>query len=183
MANSLGYYILSPARFSVHWDGDVEHDAGIEVLEGAASAQVDGHAAFGSFTVQPGFIPMTDRAGDFLYIKGVPNERGRPFQCMEALIEAWWNPAPFGLVFLLNRVGSFTIDRGEPLAQMFVYQAEGGDAPLATVEGAPEEFGAWEHRRYRPGYAKDLDYLQGRHPDGWLEPSHRTAWRRPNPGR
>lgn len=183
MANSLGYYILSPARFNVTWDGDVQQDAHIEILEGDLLGQVDSHATHGGFTVQPGFIPMTSRAGDFIFIKGVPNQRGQPFHCMEALIEAWWNPAPFGLVFLLNQAGTFTIEKAEPLAQMFVYRMEGGSAAIRVVDRVPDEYDAWTRKRYRPGYSKDFDYLRGRHPDGRPEPTHRSSWTHRDPTR
>jgi hypothetical protein len=178
MANSLGYYILSPAHFTVSWDGDVQQDAHVQIPNGQLSGQVDNHAAFGSFTVQPGFIPMTSRVGDFVYIKGIANQRSQPFQCMEALIEAWWNPAPFGLVFLLNQPGTFTVEKGEPLAQMFIYRGDGGSATVHVVDGVPDEYESWRQKRYRVGYAKDLDYLRGRHPDGRSEPTHRSSWTR-----
>ena len=96
---------------------------------------------------------------------------------MEALIEAWWNPARFGLVFLVNQAGSFVIHSDEPLAQMFVYDGRAGTAEFQMVQGYPPEHECWEQRRHRPEYQRDLDYLRGRHPDGSCEEStHVASW-------
>jgi hypothetical protein len=175
MANSLGYVIPSPATFEVSWDGEIKNDARIAITEIAMHSEVDSHSAGGSFTVQPGFIPRTQRPGEFIYIKGIPNRRAH-YTCMEALIEAWWNPARFGLVFLVNQAGSFAIRAGEPLAQMFVYEGRAGSAEFDVVRGYPPEHRQWEQRRYRPEYRRDLDYMRGRHPDGTPEPTHVASW-------
>jgi hypothetical protein len=175
MANSLGYVIPSPGTFEVRWDGEPNSEAEIVIKEIAVHSRVDGHSAPGSFTVQPGFIPWTQRWEEFIYIKGIPNRRA-PYACMEALIEAWWNPARFGLVFLVNQAASFVIHSGEPLAQMFVYDGRAGTAEFEIAQGYPPEHECWERRRYRPQYQRDLDYLRGRHPDGSSESTHVTSW-------
>jgi hypothetical protein len=175
MANSLGYVILSPGTFEVSWDGQANSNANIVITDIALHSQVDGHSAHGSFTVQPGFIPRTQQQEQFIYIKGIPNRRA-PYTCMEALIEAWWNPARFGLVFLVNQAGSFVVRAGEPIAQMFVYEWHAGAAEFVVVQGYPSEHQQWEKRRYRPEYRRDLDYLRGRYPDGSCEAIHVTSW-------
>ena len=174
MANSLGYVIPSPGTFEVSWDGGLR-DAKVVVREIAAHAQVDSDSAPGGFTVQPGFIPSTQGPGDFIYVKGIPNQRS-PFSCMEALIEAWWNPSRFGLVFLVNAASSFVVHAGMPLAQMFVYQGQAGTAEFQVRLGYPPEQEEWEKRRFRIGYRRDLDYMQGKHPNGESEPSHIVSW-------
>ena len=177
MANSVGYYILSPARFAVTWNGDYESDVEIEISRAAAHCKLDAHSAHGSFTIQPWFVPMTEGVGDFVWLKAVPNERGRPFTCMEALIEAWWNPAHFGLVFLMNRAGTHVVELGEPIAQMTLFKAAGGFARLEVADALPSEHEAWQRRRTRPSRrGKDFDYLRGRHPDGRAEPTHIKSW-------
>lgn len=143
MANSLGYVIPSPGTFEVSWNGNIKNDASIAIREIATHSQIDAHSASGSFTVQPGFIPRTQRPGEFIYIKGIPNRRA-PYTCMEALIEGWWNPASFGLVFLVNQAGSFVIHSDEPLAQMFVYDGRAGTAEFEMVQGYPPEHECWE---------------------------------------
>lgn len=178
MANSLGYYILSPGSFRVLWDGDWDHDVAVTKLDPLEPFVVDNHSAAATFTVQPGFIPMTGSVGDFVFVKGVSNVRGAWFTPMEALIEAWWQPGEFGLVCMMNRAGAFTVRRGEPIAQMCVYRAAAGFASLAVSDAPPPETAAWHVRRGRPEYRKDLDYLQGRHPDGRPEPTHIRSWRR-----
>lgn len=176
MANSLGYYILSPLDFRVRWDGGWGSDVSIEV-PGGLSAIVDNHSANASFTVQPGFIPRTEAPGDFIVVKSIANERGAWFTVMEAMIEAWWQPADFGIVCLLNRAGAFGVRRGEPIAQMHLFRAEAGFTELAISTESPEETRAWRTRRGRRDYRKDLDYFYGRHPDLRPEPTHLTSWR------
>jgi hypothetical protein len=179
MANSLGYLIRSPDAFRVTWNGDWEEDVHVEPL---GSVIVDSHSAVATFTVQPGFLVSTREAGDMILIKSLANVRGAWFTAMEALIEAWWQPGIFGLVCMMNRPGSFVVERGQPLAQMAVYKAAGGLARLAVSEELPEETPAWLERRYRPGYRKDLDYLRGLHPNGKAEPTHLRRWRRSRGG-
>ena len=174
MANSLGYYVLSPGSFRVTWNGDWDEDV---VVESGPGVVVDNHSAAATFTVQPGFVPRTNRVGDFVLIKGIANVRGAWFTVMEGLIEAWWQPGKFGLVCMMNRPGTFEVARGEPIAQLVVYRAEGGFATLRTSPRVPPETDEWELRRYRPGYRKDLDYMKGRHPDGRVEHTHISSWR------
>lgn len=177
MANSLGYHILSPATFAIEWNGNHEQDAVVEVIERTTHGDVDNHAAFGSFTVQPGFLPVTERQDEFLFIKGIPNERGKPYTCMEAVIEAWWSPATFGLVFLLSQPGRFLIEMGQPIAQMFSF-TPGHCLPqdLHIIDAIPDEYRLWDARRNRPEYQKDLDYMRGFHADGSEEVSHIKSW-------
>ncbi|MGW0229219.1 DUF6065 family protein [Actinopolymorpha singaporensis] len=174
MANSLGYVVRSPGAFRVTWDGDVDTHVTVDDVDDCV---VDNHSAGGSFTIQPGFVPRTTDEGDFLMVRPVPNVRCPWFVAMEALIEAWWQPGEFGLVCLMTRAGSFAVRRGDPLAQMCVYRAEGGSARLDIRPGLPAETEAWRARRHRPDYRKDLDYLMGRHPDGTPEPTHRRNWK------
>jgi hypothetical protein len=176
MANSLGWYILSPGTFIVKWNGDHHADATIEHIEKSSHYEVDSHAAYGSFTVQAKFIPVTSKSGDFIYIKGMPNERSMPFNCMEALIEAWWSVGNFGLVFLLNQPGEFLIHKGQPLAQMFVYRGAAGAAGVDLIDGNPPGHEEWLKRRSRPGYHKDLDYMKGLTAGGTKIETHLTNW-------
>jgi hypothetical protein len=176
MANSLGYYILSPGTFVVRWDGDVHADAEITHIEKSSHYEVDAHAAFGSFTVQAKFIPVTDDPGDFVIFKSIANERGCPYTCMEAAIEAWWSVGNFGLVFLLNQPGEFIIPMGKPIAQMFLYHGAAGASKTEIIEGNPPGHAEWMRKRSRPDYKKDLDYFRGRRADGESIDSHISSW-------
>lgn len=175
MANTLGFLIRSPGRFRVTWDGDWDSYALVEPLSDDEFT-VDNHSARATFTVQPGFTARTQQVGDFLYVKALPNLRGAWFTAMEAMIEAWWQPGEFGIVCMLNRPGTYLVERGQPIAQMCVYRAEAGAATLEVHQGVPPETEAWRTRRSRPEYRKDLDYLRGFHPDGRREPTHVRSW-------
>jgi uncharacterized protein DUF6065 len=176
MANSLGWYILSPGTFKVSWDGDWTSAARVVKVEERERFIVSSHSAAATFTIQPGFIPVTNEEGDFILIKAIANQRGAWFTAMEGLIEAWWQPGDFGIVCMINRPGVFTVHRGEPIAQMTVFKREGGLAIMSCSDEVPHETLAWRARRTRPDYRKDLDYLKGKHPDGRPEPSHLRSW-------
>lgn len=177
MANSLGYYILSPGTFRVKWNGDHTRRARIKPMEVSSHYEVDNHATFGGFTVQAKFIPVTEDPGDFVYVKGIPNERGAPYACMEAVIEAWWNVGHFGLVFILNQACDITIYMGQPIAQMFLYRGEAGAAGVEFADGYPEGHEHWKAKRNRPDYVKDLDYFKGRNSAGVEIPTHINTWK------
>jgi len=176
MANRLGYVVRSPGTFQVCWSGNWKRLPQIEVLDDSGII-VDAHTGSGTFTVQPGFVVSTTDVDDFVMIRPIPNVRGAWFTAMEALIEAWWQPGEFGIVCLLHRPGVFVVKRGDPLAQMCVYQAAGASVPLELSEGIPEATLAWRKRRTSNGYRRRGDYMRGRHPDGTREPTHRTSWR------
>ncbi len=177
MANSVGYYILSPGTFMVKWDGNFQSKAEIIDIEKSSHYEVDNHATFGGFVVQPKFIPVTSNPGEFVYIKGIPNERGMPYNCMEAMIEAWWSVGDFGLVFLLNQPGQFIISAGQPIAQMLVYGGAYGASELQIQEKLPIGYAEWAKRRHRPAYIKDLDYHRGKTPAGNDVGTHLTNWK------
>ncbi len=177
MANSLGYYILSPGTFMVSWDGDREKKATVQPIERSSHYEVDNHAAFASFTVQAKFIPVTDDPGEFVYVKGIPNELGLPYVCMEACIEAWWNVGNFGIVYLLNQPGQFIIYMGQPIAQIFLYRGIAGAAEMEVTSGLPTGNAEWLHKRNRPGYRKDYDYMKGLKASGEKIPTHITNWK------
>jgi len=177
MANSLGYYIRSPGTFRVTWDGDKHRRAVIHHIEKSSHYDVDDHASFGGFTVQAKFIPVTDDPGDFVYVKGIPNERCTPFSCMEAVIEAWWNVGHFGLVFILNQPCDFTVYMGQPIAQIFLYRGSAGAAEMQFIDGYPAGHEEWRRKRNRPDYKKDLDYFKGLTPGGAKIPTHISNWK------
>lgn len=182
MANQIGFYILSPATFTVEWNGKSEEDAKVTVIEASDHAVIDNHSARGSFTVQTNFIPVTN-SGDFIYIKGIPNVR-RPYTIMEAIIEAWWNPAHFGLVALCNQPGKITVQKGEALAHMLILNEAGVDVDL-VIAGKDKEV------PYRQEFLKkrgqqvnhELDYLRGEYPNGEPAPNHYKSFKGESPNK
>lgn len=181
MASGLGYYILSPATFTVEWDGDPTHDTEVTIIDGASHAQIDNHSSFGSFTVQARFIVRTKAIGDFIYIKGVANQYRQPFNVMEAMIESWWSPSEFGIVCLVNQPGKFTIKKGEPLAQMFVVSTSRAQYGLATADGYPPFWDEWTERRKPEIYnGRNMDYLRGVLPDQTPVCPHMKNWNEAN---
>ncbi|WP_433379224.1 DUF6065 family protein [Actinoplanes sp. CA-142083] len=175
MANSLGFTVHSPFSFRVSWDGDVHGHAVVESDD--PMARVSARAAPASFTLHPGFVVATDHPGEFVRVGGVPNRIAPAWVAMEALIEAWWNPAEFSIVCLLTRPGTVTVAAGDAVAQMNVFLAEAGGARLRVDDSPHAEWEAWQQRRGRPEYVKDLDYLRGRHPDGRPVETHYPSWR------
>jgi len=177
MAAGVGWYILSPATFTVEWDGDDEHDATVEVIDASSHAIVDTHSAHGSFTVQAQFVPRTKRPGDYVYVKGVANQYRLSYYPLEAMIEAWWNPGNFGLVCMLSRAGKFTIKKGDPIAQMLVVNSQQALYELGTRDGYPPHWQEWDKKRRDPSYnGRGLDYFKGLWPDGKQVCPHFKNW-------
>jgi tetratricopeptide (TPR) repeat protein len=180
MASSAGYFILSPATFVVEWDGNQLHDATFEIIDSSRHASIDAHTAFGSFTVQSEFSVKTKRPGDFVYIRGIANQARLPFMFMDAMIEAWWTPARFGLVALLNQAGKFTINKGEPIAQMFVVSQDKIDYELELRDGFPPMYEEWnEAHQSKHEKGKNFTYMRGLWPDGEPLPDgcpHYRSW-------
>jgi hypothetical protein len=172
MANGLGWEVCSPVPFDVHWP---DWDSGVEVFVNGWS--VDAHSAARTFTMQAGFIPETDREGDFVWIKALPNIRDAWFTAMDGLIEAWWSAADFGIVCMLNRPGHFHVDVGEPIAQMLIFSEENGLVNLEEEKAVHPGRAEWLARRSRSEYkGKDLDYKEGRYPNQQSVESHRRTW-------
>jgi tetratricopeptide (TPR) repeat protein len=177
MGAGIGYYILSPATFTISWDGDVTHDAEVEILDACTHADIDTHSSHGSFTIQSQFVPRTKKPGDFVFIKGVANQDRLPYHFLEAMLEAWWSPANFGLVGILNQPGKFTIKKGDPVAQMFAINLEQATYELAFKEGYPAQWQEWDDKRRSPLYTgKNLDYLKGLWPDESPVCPHFKSW-------
>jgi tetratricopeptide (TPR) repeat protein len=177
MGAGIGWFILSPATFTVSWDGDATHDAEIDILETSSHAAIDNHSAHGAFTVQSQFVPRTKNPGDFVFIKGVANQGRRPYHFLEAMLEAWWSPANFGLVAMLNQAGKFTIKKGEPIAQMFVINVDQASYAIEFRDGYPPHWKEWDDKRRDPSYTgKNLDYLKGLWPDETPVCPHFKSW-------
>ncbi len=174
MASGLGFYILSPATFTVEWDGDETHDANIEMIDASSHAAVDNQSARGSFTVQSSFIPRTKNPGDFVYIKGIANFIRVPYSVQESMIEAWGTPSEFEIVCLINQPGKFTIKKGEPLAQMFVVNGEDAEFKLGTTDGYPPMWPDWKVKQQ--GVERNLDYFRGLLPNGTPVCPHFKSW-------
>jgi|688.fasta_scaffold89796_2 tetratricopeptide (TPR) repeat protein len=174
MASGMGFYILSPATFTVEWDGNDKHDAEIEIIDACSHAVIDNHSSYGSFTVQSSFIPRTKQLGDFVYIKGIANSSQLPYVVLEAMIESWWSPSEFGIVCLLNQPGKFKIKKGDPLAQMIVVNSEQAFYELAVTDGYPPIYPEWKVKQDNP--ERNLDYFRGRLPDGTPVCPHFKSW-------
>lgn len=174
MASGLGFYILSPATFTVEWDGDETHDAIIEVIDASSHAAIDNQSARGSFTVQSSFIPRTKNPGDYVYIKGIANAIRVPYSVQESMIESWGAPSEFEIVCLINQPGKFTIRKGEPLAQMFVVNGELAEYSLGTTDGYPPIWPDWKVKQN--GVERNLDYFRGLLPNGTPVCPHFKSW-------
>jgi tetratricopeptide (TPR) repeat protein len=174
MASGLGFYILSPATFTVEWDGNQENDAEVTIIDASSHAIIDNHSAFGSFTVQSSFIPRTKNIGDFVFIKGIANQIRKPYSVMEGMIESWWSPSEFGIVCLINQPGKFTVKKGEPLAQMFVVNSQQAEYSLGARDGYPPMWPEWKVKQEQP--ERNLDYFRGLLPNGTPVCPHFKAW-------
>lgn len=199
MGSSAGYEILSPTWIEVAWSGRREDlvryrtspsrplEADSEHPHKTGERWVSTHSCLASFTVQTHWVVRTARPGDFVAVVPIANFRFPHFQAMSAMVEAWWNPANFGIVCLLNGPCHFEIPAGTPLAQMFVVPAETLQLDLHVTTKQLQAFTDFTDKRARRGQwqncpfrykNKDLDYMGGRLPDGTKDPHHIRRWTR-----
>ena len=180
MANSNGFYILSPADITIKWDGSVNSDVQVSIENACSHTAVTTHSSFGSFTIQTQFIPRTPE-GVFTLIKPLPNIR-LPYQPLEGLMETWWLVANFGLVTLATQPGEHLIKRGDPIAQMIFI---GSTAHNFEIYHAGQSDALPERKEFldkRNVYTnKQLDYMKGDHLDGHKEPVHYKKFKNISP--
>ena len=176
-ANGAGYYLRSPVHFKCSWNGDVNADAKLQIIDRLPHGVVDTHSTHGGFTVQSGITFETENPGDFLWVKQLPNLYRPWFYPMEGLLEGWWRlgGATIGLVCLLNRPGTYEMKIGDPIAQVVMISKKDLDANLVFDNNPDPESYNWQAKRTRPEYGKggpDLDYLRGLWSNGMKEPVH-----------
>ncbi len=171
MANSYGFYILSPADISFYWDGSAGSNVEFITSNESSHTGVTNHSAHGTFTIQAQIVPRTP-VGVFTLIKPLPNIR-LPFQPLEGLIETWWSVANFGIVTFATRPGEYIIKRGDPIAQMIFIGSSIHDYELVHAGYVDELRERKEFMEKRNAYTdKQLDYMKGLHMDGTKEDMH-----------
>jgi hypothetical protein len=180
MANSYGFYLLSPADISIKWSGKNEDNAEVATFNNSTHGVVDNHSAHGSFTIQAKFIPRTP-SNVFTLIKPLPNVK-MPFTVLEGLMETWWLVADFGIVCLVNEPGEFHIPKGSPIAQMVFIGSQDHNYELQIA-------GNMEDLKYRDEFVtkrnayteKQLDYFRGNHAEGTKESLHYKKFNNASP--
>lgn len=180
MANSYGFYILSPADIEIEWTGSNEDNATVTTFNKSSHSIVDNHSAHGSFTIQAKFIPRTPD-NVFTLIKPIPNVK-MPFTVLEGLMETWWLVADFGIVCLVNNPGKFLIPKGSPIAQMIFIGSDDHNYDL-NVSGTMEDLKyRSEFVQKRNAYTeKQLDYFRGQHAEGTKEKLHYKKFNNSSP--
>lgn len=176
-ASGVGHFILSPATFTVEWDGDEAHDVVVTIHDAASHAEITTHSACGSVTIQSKLTLRTKQPGDYVYVKGIANQIRQPYHVLEAMIEAWWAPATFGIVMILNQPTKFKIEKGQPIAQMFAVSREKADFDAKVIEGSPPRLAEWmDAEELRVETGKHFLYFKGLWPDGEAVSPHYPAW-------
>ena len=180
MANSNGFYLLSPADITLKWDGSLQSDVEVQVENACSHTAITTHSAFASFTVQTQFIPRTPD-NVFTLIKPIPNLR-LPFQPLEGLMETWWLVANFGLVTLVTHPGEHHIKRGQPIAQMLFIGSDAHNFEIyhaGRIDQLPERQQFMDKRNAYT--TKQLDYMKGDHMDGSKETIHYKKFKNISP--
>jgi tetratricopeptide (TPR) repeat protein len=183
-ASGVGHFLLSPATFTVEWDGNVEHDATIEIIDAASHTEITTHSAAGSFTVQSKIVVRTKQPGDYVYVKGIANQFRLPYSVLEAMIEAWWAPTTFGIVCILNQAGKFKIEKGQPLAQFFAVSREKAEFDTKVIAGEPPRHDEWlAAEALRADTGKHYLYFKGQWPDSETVCPHYVTWGQAGPAK
>lgn len=117
MANSWGWEILSPAKFTAEWNGGYSpNDVKIERIEGHGFP--DPYFGEGTLTWHPGYVFKTEFPYG-LYVTGAPNNPKPNAIPLSGIVETHWLPFTFTMNWRFSQPGKFTMEIGEPFCQIF----------------------------------------------------------------
>jgi hypothetical protein len=202
LANSSGWEILSPLRFSVRWNGGRSQDAiKFDPLESdpALLKCVFSHFGDGIITFQTNYLFQTEPDWGTL-VRGAPNWPKDGIVALEGFVETDWLPFSFTVNWMFTRPCNVIFEKGEPIAFVAPVQRtvlETIEPEIVPIQSNPkllEEFTVWSKSReqfcqrlakgdvqtVKQGWQKY--YMRGQMPNGELAPeSHRVRRRLAEP--
>lgn len=200
MANSWGWEVLSPAKFTAEWNGGQHpNDVKVTVYDGYMAP--DGYFGEGTLTWHTGYVFRTPYPYG-LYVTGIPNNPKPNAIPLSGVVETHWLAYTFTMNWRFTQPGKFSMDIGEPFCQIFPVDMntfEDVDAEIISMEDDAEfRDRYWEWNISRQIFLKETEmgehdatvwqrhYFQGVNPpdrskcpihmnkDGDEESNHRT---------
>jgi hypothetical protein len=117
IANTHGWELLCPARFSVTWSGEPDQHA-IQ-LEGEGAAIASSHFGDGILTFHVGHLFRTEPEFN-LWISGPVNAPKDGISALTGIVETDWSPFTFTMNWAFTRAGATVVfERDEPFCAFF----------------------------------------------------------------
>jgi len=155
VANVYGWTLLSPASFSIHWNGGPEtSDLRFESHDGFAQLgrYVTSNFAGGIATFHTGYIFRTEPGWDLL-VTGPFNEPKDGISPLSGVVETDWLPYTFTMNWQMTRPGVVRFDKGEPFCLLTPtpkHALEETEPVLLDLESDPEltrDYRMWREER------------------------------------
>jgi hypothetical protein len=119
VANSYGWTVLSPGRFSATWDGgDAKHSLRVELERDSPFRFAASEFGHGILSIVPDFIVRTSKNVS-LYVRGIPNQIAIGLQPFDGIVETDWLPFTFTFNYKFVKPGKLTIEKDQPLFTFF----------------------------------------------------------------
>jgi proline-specific peptidase len=155
MANVYGWTLLSPASFSVHWNGGPEaSDIRFQSHDGFAQLgrYLQSNFADGIVTFHTGYIFRTEPGWDLL-VTGPMNQPKDGISPLSGVVETDWLPYTFTMNWQMTRPGVVRFEKDEPFCQLVPvakHVLEETQPEILDLESNPEltqDFRMWREER------------------------------------
>jgi hypothetical protein len=193
MANTAGWLIKNPIKFSVWWKGGKKKDDLIvEFPDGRNDDRVVSHFGSGVLTFKLPYLFRTPKNIN-LWVKGPSNSPKDGIQALEGIVESDWSASTFTMNWILTRSNHLvSFDEGEsicmviPVTRGLAESLMPIQCPISTNPSLQTEFNLWQQKRekflemlnkqvpevVRQGWEKD--YFKGINPGGTAVLEHQT---------
>jgi hypothetical protein len=155
IANAFGWELLSPASFSIHWNGGPEAgDIQFESHDGFARLEhfVMSNFSRGIVTFHAGYLFRTEPGWNLL-ATGSFNSPKDGVSPLSGIVETSWLPYPFTMNWQLTRPGTVRFDKEEPFCLIVPLPAHVLDdvqpvvCDLQTDTELASQYFAWRGKR------------------------------------
>ena len=193
MANTAGWLIKNPIKFSAWWKGGTKkEDLVVEFADGRNDDRVVSHFGSGVLTFKMPYLFRTPNNVN-LWVKGPTNLPKDGIQALEGVVETDWAIATFTMNWIFTRPNHLvSFDENDPICMIIPVKrglAEGlmaVQSPLSANQSLQTEFNLWQQKRekflemlsrqvpetVRQGWEKD--YFKGVSSEGKTISGHQT---------
>lgn len=164
IANQAGWDLMSPAGFSVRWNGKADLEALKFRWDEAPSQAVASHFGHGVMTFIPGYLFRTTKDHN-IWVKGPPNLPKDGIIPLEGMVETDWAPFSFTMNWQITRPKTWIrFEKGEPICRIVPFPRnylESFQPRLRDIDSdmrTRNEYATW--RESRAQFIEDLHNLE-----------------------
>jgi hypothetical protein len=193
MANTAGWLIKNPVKFSVWWKGgNKKENLIVEFADGHKDDRIASHFGSGVLTFKLPYLFKTPQNIN-LWVKGPSNWPKDGIQALEGIVESDWSASTFTMNWILTRPNHLvSFDEGDPICMIIPVMRGLAESlmpvqnPISTNQPFQAEYNLWQQKRekflealarqapeaVRQGWEKD--YFKGANPGGKAALEHQT---------